>query len=83
MSTDNGIELYTTQANEHVKQYIELDGSGRVYKVFTAGAKVSVNGPCEVTYYGYNGINSTVVIARKESRGVWTQTHQDAIDALI
>ena len=81
MSEDNGMELYLSQRNEHVKQYIELDGQGRPFKVYTASIKVPVGGPCEVTTYGFSG-NSTTVIARKEGRGVWTQTHQDAIDAL-
>ena len=82
MSEANGMELYTTQRNEHVKQYIEMGGQGRPYKVYTAASSCPVGGPCEVTIYGYLNVNSTTIVARKEGRGEWTQAFQDVIDAL-
>ena len=82
MSVENGRELYATQRDEHVKQYIELDGQGRPYKVFTASLSAEVGGPCEVTTYGYVNANSTTIIARKEERGIWQQVHEDTINAL-
>lgn len=82
MSEENGKELYSTQSQEHVKQYIELDAQDRPYKVYTAALAHTVGSPCEVTTYAYKAVDSTVIIARKEGRGVWAQAYQDVIDAM-
>lgn len=82
MSEENGIELYTTQRNEHVKQYLEFDVNGRLSKSYTASTSCPVGGPCEVTSYGYINATATIINARLEERGVWSQPFQDAIDAL-
>jgi len=82
MSETNGKEFYTTQQAEHVKQYIELDVQGRPSKTYIAAANHPVGAPCEVTVYGYVDTSSTVIIARVEKRGTWTQVFQDAIDLL-
>lgn len=77
MSKDNGSELYISQKNEHVKQYIELDAQSRPFKVYTASLRLPVGGPCEVTAYAYENVNSTTIIARKESTSVWQQAYED------
>jgi len=83
MSEANGKELYKTQSLEHVKQFVELDGQGRSFKVYTCGLQTPVGGPCSVTIYGYINVNSTAIDGRVETQGVWTQIHQDKIDLLL
>lgn len=77
MSKDNGSELYISQKNEHVKQYIELDAQSRPHRVYTASSVHPVGAPCEVTAYAYESVNSTTIIARKESTGTWLQEYED------
>ncbi len=60
-----------TEAKEFVKQYIELDGQGRVESVYTARATATSGQPCSKTTYGYAGLTSTVIIKRKEELSTW------------
>lgn len=64
-------ELLKTHANELVKQYIEYDGSNRVWKVYTAYTDAPDGAPCEVTEYIYTGPATTTIKARKEGHATW------------
>ena len=72
--------------NEPVKQFIELDGEGRPFKVFTAHFMAKDNDACFVTQYEYAGAGSTIIVKRNEYVGTWVSatmnsTHSDVPDA--
>lgn len=70
-------ELLKSHAKELVKQYIELDGQDRAWKVYTAVADAANGDACFVTQYEYKDLASTQIIKRKEYYGTWVTATMD------
>ena len=70
-------ELLKSHGEELVKQFIELDGQERPWKVYTAKETEIDGGACVVTEYEYKDIASTVIIKRKEYYGNWVTATMD------
>jgi len=69
--------LLKTQKHELVKQYLVLDGSDRVSKIYTAPTDAVTGTPCEVTEYIYY-LTTTIVIGRKEGKATWDASWIDS-----
>lgn len=64
-------ELLKSHENELVKQYQELDGQGRVSRIYTAMTFAKTGDPCLVTELIYVNPTSTTVLGRKEGHATW------------
>jgi hypothetical protein len=65
--------LLKSLATELSKNYIILDGQGRISLSFSAMASAKSGDPALVTEYIYVDAASTVIKARKESNGTWDE----------
>ena len=72
--SENNREPLITHREELVKQYIELDGSGRAIRTYTVRTYAVDGEKCIVTEYEYSG-NSTTILKRKEYYGTWSSAY--------
>jgi len=79
-TNEKGLALLKSQEGEPVKQFIELDGQGRPYRIFTANFKTSDQEPCGVVLYEYLNPTSTIVIKMNEYMGVWDSATMNSSD---
>ena len=82
-SDKNGVMFRLTQSNEYVKQFVEVDGQGRTFRLFLAGKSTKVGEPCAVTAYSYATPTSTTIVGRIEGEATWTQTMEDESSDLL
>lgn len=82
-TNEKGLALLKSQEGEPVKQYIELDGQGRPYRVYTANFKAKNGDPCGVVLYEYLNPTSTIVIKMNEYIGTWVSATMNSTDANV
>lgn len=82
-SKKNGVMFKLTQENEYVKQYVELDGQSRTFRLFIAGLNTEVGSPCAVTAYSYSSPTSTTIVGRIEGEAIWNQKMEDESNTLL
>ena len=82
-TNENGLALLKSQEGEPVKQYIELDGQGRPYRVYTANFKAKDGDPCGVVLYEYANLSSSTVIKMNEFVGVWVSATMNSTDGNV
>lgn len=73
-TTRNSIALLKTQLNEAVKEAITYDAQGRMEFHYICGADARDGDPCLVTQYAYINANSSLIVYRKETVGMWDTT---------
>lgn len=72
----NEQELLKSHLHGMVKQYVVLDGQGRVSKSYVAPRGARVGDPAMVTEYVYPNLTSTLIIARKEAPSKWDELNE-------
>jgi hypothetical protein len=75
VSVDSKTDLLTTQKNEFIKSYVELDVTSRPLRIYTAPTDALHGAVCSVVQYEYFAPNSTIVIKMKEFRGTWDSSY--------
>jgi len=75
VSVDSKTDLLTTQRNELIKSYVELDGSNRPLRIYTTKTEAVHGEPCTVVQYEYAAPNSAVVVKMKEYKGTWDSSY--------
>ncbi len=83
VSDKNGRTFFKSHESEFVKQYIVLDAQSRPSEVYTVNRYAVANDPCDVTKYLYEGVNSTTIIGRSETEGIWLQAYETAIASIL
>lgn len=63
--------LIITNENECTKQYQEIDGQNRPFRLFEAPVFAKQGSPCKVTEYIYQDATSTIIKGKKEGYSTW------------
>lgn len=70
-------ELLKTHLNELTKEYVELDGQSRPFRIYQARTDAINGEACVVTEFEYLSPTSSVVVKRRESYGTWVSATMD------
>jgi hypothetical protein len=70
----NKAAIIKTLENEMNKQYQEIDGQDRPYKLYEALVSTIDGGPCKVTEFIYQNATSTTILGKKEAYAEWDIT---------
>ena len=73
--TQNKYAHLKTNTHEYIKQYISLDGSGRVQYIYEARANAVHGDPCLRTQYSYHATYTTTVVKMIETDSTWDSSY--------
>lgn len=73
VKTSKTAQIMTNEKNL-TKQYQELDGQNRVYKLYEAIVSAKTGEPCLVTEYIYQNSTVSTIKGKKESEATWDES---------